>query len=165
MLFEAYTIRTRTRADLVCEGPRVTTIARGTRVTFDGVWWTIVNLGDTHVTLLPVADALADPTGRVGALDLPNDVFMAYLERGAIMGWEIPAASTASVTCDPASDPALDRRRTACAQDLALATARWHLIAPYVTGATPVPADGSVRTRTIYKWMARFRGALRQHGD
>jgi putative transposase len=154
-LAEACAIRTQTGVDALGEGPCLARIARGEQVSFDGVPWTIVNLGQHHVTLLPVDEAGA---ATAPAVDLPQALFQSYLDKGRIVSSaaSVPVAADAGATA---------RVLAASEADLAMANRRWQCIAPHLTQGVPVPVDGPVPARTLYAWMARYRQADRRHGD
>lgn len=142
----AYVVLTETRTEPSTHGPRHVQIAVGTPVAWDGRAWTIVNPGETAITLLG-EDKLC--------VDVPTAAFEDLLKRGKLLA--LPTQTHAEI-----STAAQDRLAQTHPKDLAEATRRYHIIAPYLAGHPP--ATNTTPARTIRLWVSLWRAAERDYG-
>lgn len=116
-----------------------------TKLLWDGRMWTLVNRGETTVTLLP----------EVGQpMQLPAEFFLGLLDSGSISlpQTEEPSASKEVCRLMAAASPAA----------LAKANQRFHLVQAYFQRQTDFYRD--VVPRTLRRWVKRFREAEAQYG-
>lgn len=142
----AYVVMATPPVTPVVYGPRHVELTVGSPIAWDGQAWTILNTGQTTITLLR--------EDRI-CVDVPTDAFEKLLKQGKL---------TASPTY-PASGTntaAHDRLLKAHPRDLDEANRRYEIIAPYLAGHSP---DSPTKpARTIRFWIAKWRTAEREYG-
>lgn len=116
-------------------------LASDTRLLWEGRPWRLVNLGETHTTLLP-------ETGP--PMQVPSTFFQQLLEAGTI------TALTATQEV-PAHQEAKERLAQASPADLREANRRFRLVQAYLHHREDL-YEG-VTTRTLRRWSASFREA------
>ena len=122
------------------------TLTVNTKLHWDGRMWTLINRGETTVTLLP----------EVGQpMQLPAEFFLGLLDSGVI--------SLPQTEAEPSTSESV-RRLMAAASPAALAKAnhRFHLVQAYFGRQTALYRD--VVPRTLRRWVKRFREAEAQYG-
>jgi putative transposase len=134
-----------------CEGirkpqrMRSTTLRCGSAVNWDGRLWTIVNSGESSISLLSDDRRLTE---------LPLSVYEALICHGRIE----------AVPCDQHDSDAIinEKMSRASEEDLRVANRRIRIIHGYLTEGR-VPAD--VPRRTLTRWVAQYRQAETNHGS
>lgn len=122
------------------------TIALGVSVVWDGRSWTIVNLGDTKVTLLAVDGSL---------IDLPQTTFEGLIKAGRLTNSEKEKSlETSSIVHELLSG--------ASPSDFEEANRRYEIIAPRLAGHRL--DDKSIPARTIRRWVGRWKNAEARYG-
>jgi putative transposase len=124
--------------------PFVLSIAEGTRLCWDGKPWTILNVGETAVTLLS-EDRRVKP--------LPHEVFEMLLQQGMLTG--IPS----HVQSDRQEEQ--KRLSRASPKHLEVATERYRALGKH----TSMPGERQVSLRTIQRWKASVRRAEAVYGN
>jgi putative transposase len=117
------------------------TIALGTSVVWDGRSWTIVNLGDTQVTLLAADGSL---------IDLPQTTFEGLIKAGRLTNSEKEKSLETSSTVH-------ELLSGASPSDFEEANRRYEIIAPRLAGHRL--DDKSIPARTIRRWVGRWKNA------
>lgn len=120
----------------------------GSQITWDGRPWSIVNLGDTSVSLLSADQKLAE---------IPAAAFQSLVADNRLT---IISSETAS-DCDSAIR---DRLLRASEADLKVATHRSALVGRYLDSAT-LPASTEVPARTFFRWLDQYRKAAAAYGN
>ncbi len=126
--------------------PDPETLVVNTKLLWDGRLWTLVNLGETTVTLLP----------EVGQpMQLPAEFFLRLLDSGSI--------SLPQTEAEPSANEEV-RRLMEAASPAALAEAnrRFHLVQAYFQRQTDLYQE--IVLRTLRRWVKRFRSAEAQYG-
>ncbi len=122
------------------------TLVVNTKLLWDGRIWTLVNRGETIVTLLP----------EVGQpMQLPAEFFLRLLDSGSIslpQAEEEPSATEEVRQLMEAASPAV----------LAEANRRFHLVQAYFQRQTDLYQE--VVPRTLRRWVKRFRSAEVSYG-
>jgi putative transposase len=120
----------------------IMTFRCGSRVTWDGCWWNVVNVGDTTVCLL---------SREQGFAELPIIVAESLVREGRLnISSDAPESGIVPTVCS--------RLLTAGPDVLRAANHRYNVVAQYLmTGAAPAGAD--TPPRTVFRWVARFRHA------
>ncbi len=132
--------------DLVGTTDRDTSLQVNSKLLWDGRSWTLVNFGDTIVTLLPEAGQ---------PMQLPNRFFVELLDRGSI---SLVAASTPP----SANEEVCKFLAAASPEALAFANHRFQLVQAYFQGQTDLTSD--IVPRTLRRWVKRFREAEAKYG-
>lgn len=142
----AHALMTEVPGDDLPPFPHAVDVDVGTVVTWDGVPWTIVNVGETEVTLV-----------RDGGRGMPviNDVFERLVKEGKIVG--VAVQTRARMTAE-----AWDRFLTADRKDKREANARWTRLRPFVDGE--LPCTDRHLSRNEWRWLRAFRMAERLWG-
>ena len=130
-------------------GSSATTKLRcGSQIRWDGCSWTVVNLGDTSVSLLSPDQSLAD---------VPASAFESLFREHRLT----------IISCDagaPRDSAARDRLALASEADLKVATNRSGLVRKYLDTAT-LPTSVGVPARTFFRWLGRYREAEATYGN
>jgi hypothetical protein len=119
----------------------------GAQVTWDGRPWSVLNLGDTSVSLLSEDQRLTE---------VPIPVFETLVRED-----RLKAISHDASGCDSAIR---DRLSRASETDLKIATYRSGLIGRYFDGGT-LPPRSEVSRRTFFRWLFQFRKAEAAYGN
>jgi putative transposase len=125
--------------------PALLSIARlqcGSQITWDGRLWSVVNLGETSVSLLSEQQRLTE---------LPVTVFESLIRENRM---QMAAGESDLGNGAPISD----RLSRASEADLKVATYRSGVIGRYLDSGT-LPAGPEVPKRTFLRWLGRYRKA------
>jgi transposase InsO family protein len=126
--------------------PRPAPLHIGMEVNWDGVPWTLANMGGTTATLL---------SHRGDVLELPIGHFQTLVSQEKIVG-TTPTAS------DPLSAAAREHLAQADQAALKEANRRYRIIKPILEGQQST--DSSIPARTIRDWVAKYRRAAQTLG-
>ncbi|MDP9201984.1 MAG: DDE-type integrase/transposase/recombinase [Gemmatimonadota bacterium] len=118
----------------------------GSPIVWDGRVWTIVNTGQTTLSLLAADGTL---------VALPATTFDVLVRQGKVIGWTAPT---------PASQSTDGHARLACASpgDFVEANRRYAIIAPRLAGTTS--SAETTPARTVRYWLAQWRHAEQVDG-
>ena len=120
----------------------------GRKITWDGRRWRLVNLGETTVSLL-------SDEGTV--VEVPFPAFQTLAASGALQG----LASCREDSVDP---EVLELLSKASDRELTVANSRCLIVRSHLEDGSCNELD-SVPDRTLRRWTARYRTALRQYGS
>jgi putative transposase len=120
----------------------------GTRVTWDGRVWNVVNVGKNSLGLLSDDQRL---------IEVPRNSFESLIEQNGI---EVISTDVAHGS-DPAICDLLSRAREV---DLGIANQRSRLIHQYLKSGR-LPEETEVTARTFYRWLAQYREAEANFGS
>lgn len=119
----------------------------GTQVSWDGRLWSVLNLGDTAVSVLSEDQQLRE---------IPVMTFETLVCEGRLKAISDDGGR---------SDPAIrDRLSRASEADLKVATYRSGFIRQYLDGGT-LPTGAEVPRRTFFRWLCQFRKAEAAYGN
>lgn len=119
----------------------------GAQVTWDGRPWSVLNLGETSVSLLSEDQRLTE---------VPIPVFEALVREDRLKAISYDAGG-----CDSSIRERLSR---ASETDLKIATYRSGLIGRYLAGGT-LPTHSEVSRRTLFRWLSQFRKTEAAYGN
>jgi transposase InsO family protein len=125
--------------------PFVLSIAEGTQLCWDGKPWTVLNVGETAVTLLS-EDKRVKP--------IPHAVFDLLLQQGMLTG----------ISSQVESDRRAEERQRlerASPKHLEVATERYRALGKHM----PPPGKSQVSLRTLQRWKANLRQAEAAYGN
>jgi putative transposase len=126
--------------------PNLIKIEIGNKVQWDGRPWTIINIGETKISLIDDNSAV---------IDIPNSSFNEFATMGKIQGVQNKSNET--------NNNALEILRTACEKELKEANKRYSFICEILNGASldtiPVP------NRTLRNWLKNYRVAERKYNN
>jgi putative transposase len=120
----------------------------GCKITWDGRPWRLVNLGETTVSLL-------SDEGTV--VEVPFSAFQTLAASGALQG----LASCREDSVDP---EVLELLSKASDRELTVANSRCRIVRTHLEDESCNELD-SVPARTLRRWTARYRTALRRYGS
>jgi putative transposase len=118
----------------------------GKRLQWNGSAWIILNIGETHISLLSDSD---------DAIELPNNVFEQLVKDNKIKGLQIKAYSS--------NNEVLERLKMASMEDLQEANMKYQIIEPILKGRVKTVLD--TPERTIRDWLAKYRHAEQRYGN
>jgi putative transposase len=145
----AYSQITRPHLPAPADGVLPLEFAEGTELSWDGKHFSIINLGQSKVTLLDEQD---------GYRELPQTVFAELVKRGSLL-------LLTAVPGQPDRERSVDLITRAGPEALKEAARRYQLIAPYLHGSPPSPRnDQSLPARTRQRWMRQYCAAQITHG-
>lgn len=152
----AYDLAAQTMVLVEAGAPRTVEVVPGATVTWDGKPWTIINPGETIITLLGADDR---------AIELPNAQFEGLVKQGKITGLaDVQSGAHPKVQ---------ELLAQASPDDRAVANHRYRVVAAVLAGEEPDEEalllaspkhDGKVSKRTIRRWVQQFRQAEREYG-
>ncbi len=120
----------------------------GSQINWDGRLWSVVNLGDTSVSLLSEDQKLAE---------IPITAFQSLVNENRLI--------MVSANGGSSSDSAMrDRLSRASEADLKVATHRSDLIRRYLDSSV-LPAKAEVPRRTLFRWLDQYRKAEAAYGN
>jgi putative transposase len=147
---ESCTARTHSGLGVTSEIPPSTALLPNTPLLWDSQIWTLVNLGEKTVTLLPETGS---PIG------LPTAFFLQLFDKGAIARSAAPEAIALHNSEQPAPSNEAARALMDAASPTALTEAnrRFHLVQAYFQHQIDIYRD--VPQSTISRWVKQFRAA------
>jgi putative transposase len=120
----------------------------GAQINWDGCLWSVVNLGDTSVSLLSADYKLTE---------IPALAFQSLVNENRVT----VLASNAARESNPA---ARDRLSRASESDLKVATHRSNLVRRYFDNGT-LPSKVEAPERTFFRWLDQYRKAEAAYGN
>lgn len=120
----------------------------GTQINWDRRFWSVVNLGNTSVSLLSADHKLTE---------IPASAFQSLVNENRV------TVLAGDAVCE--SDPAMrDRLSRASESDLRVATHRSDLVRRYFDSGT-LPPKAEVPERTFFRWLDQYRKAEAAYGN
>jgi len=127
--------------------PQVVNVVAGESVAWDGKGWIILSAGETKIILRGESDEL---------IELRHAEFENLIRQGKLTCLRPQEKS------GPNSEAA-EQILKASPEDLEEANLRYQVICPHLYGASL--ADQKVPSRTVRRWLARYRMAVQRYGD
>jgi putative transposase len=139
----AYALMVEVPGDDLPPLPHIVDVDVGTEVTWDAIPWTIVNVGETEVTLVR-------ESGK--GMPISNEMFERLVKEGKIVG--VAAQVHARMTSE-----AWERFLAADRKDKREANKRWARLRPFIDGE--LPYSDKYLSRNEWRWLRAFRMAER----
>jgi putative transposase len=127
------------------EGFQKFIISIGTRLTWDGQVWEVINTGNTKTSLQPADGPI---------MHLPNEQLDALIQAGEIL----PVQT--KITTDSQQESIRDILRQTSPSTLKEAQQRYEAIQPYLVELSPTCPSGKTR-----RWMKAYRAAEKKYGN